>query len=388
MNKRRSGGDRFALYRVNIRPSYLNVFENHLGRTVAYYRHNGRTVELVEKPGTPEYLAEYLAARNGTPAPIGIDKRNNASGTWNAAIAGYMASSAYTTLKRPSAYNAGIAILRTMFGDLSMRACKPFMVKDLIDKQVALGKWGLANALLSVTRKVVEYASEREWCNLDLTKIKKAPPPTKGRRAWKTVEVERWRSFYSDTRSEPRTAMEIVYYFGCRGRSDATRLGWSNTYTDDKGQLWIRFEQTKTGGAIDMPVLDPDLLACLAHRPKADGDVVDLSGVTTLPWLRNKSGRQFSPDDFGHRWREWATAAGLPADFTAHGARKSIAVDATDFGVVAQDAAHLTGHEDLDVFRDYAKAHSAKLGAERAAIALVAGRRGRSRRCACRRPTR
>src|SRR3954471_2948382 len=105
-----------------VRLKHLHVFKTRHGKTKIYFRKPGqKAVPIVSQFGTPEFHAEYTAALNNTPrSSIGIEKRNNADGTWNAAIALYIGSSAYTSLARPEAYRATIAYLRQKVGDLPM----------------------------------------------------------------------------------------------------------------------------------------------------------------------------------------------------------------------------------------------------------------------------
>jgi hypothetical protein len=48
---------------------YLTTTTNRHGTVVRYYKRNGRKIRLREEPGTPEFLAEYAAAANGTTPP-------------------------------------------------------------------------------------------------------------------------------------------------------------------------------------------------------------------------------------------------------------------------------------------------------------------------------
>lgn len=361
-----------------VRLKHLHVFKTRHGKTKIYFRKPGqKAVPIVSERGTPEFHAEYTAALNNAPRPsIGIEKRNNADGTWNAAIALYIGSSAYTSLARPEAYRATIAYLRQKVGDLPMRDFKPYMIKELVDGLVKDGKTGAANTLSVVTRKAIEIALEREWITIDLAKglpKKQAQKNKEGYRPWTEDEVTQWRAFYPDHASMPRRAFELIYATGMRGRSDATRIAWKmkdgGITMDRAGTLWLSYIPEKTkrlGKRVTLPLIDSDLLACLAHYPLED----------ELPLLREKSGKPYTVDHFSYDWRRWAKAAGMASDFTPHGARKAIAKDAFEMDVSVDDGAKVTAHSPA-MFRFYGLAASEKIATGRAMEKIVSGRRKR-----------
>jgi len=311
-----------------------------------------------------------MNAWKGISRPAGITKTNpvgNAEGTWNAAIAIYMGSSDYANLARPGAYRAIIELLQDAMGPLKMRDAKPYMIEELVDKRKKEGK--ITNDLVTLIRRACTIGISRGWLNVDLTAgLKKQKQKNlDGFRPWTDDEVAQWRAFYPDHASMPRRAFELLYATGLRGRSDATRVEWKDIKRASDGRLWLwGFVPQKTkkhGKKVTAPLIDGDLLQCLAHCPQEQG-----------PLLRNASGDAYTPDHFSYDWRRWAKAAGMASDFTPHGARKMIATDAIEFGVSVEDGMHVTAHTP-EQFRHYAKAAKAAISADRAMEQIVSGRR-------------
>ncbi|HXI47820.1 MAG TPA: tyrosine-type recombinase/integrase [Steroidobacteraceae bacterium] len=353
-----------------VRLKHVHVFKTRHGKLKVYFRRPGhKAIPILSPIGSEEFHAEYEAARNNSPRPeIGVTKHNSVPGTWNAAIALYIGSSAYTNLARPEAYRATIAHLRAWGGDMLMRKYKVYQIADLIDDMVKQKKNGAANALSVVTRKVIEIAMQREWITIDLTKglpKKQKQKNPEGLRPWTEDEVLQWRAAYPDHASMPRRAFELLYATGLRGRSDGTRVGWEHiTKRKQDGVLLLSLMPKKTlkhaKWAI-IPLLEPDWLECLKHCP-ADG-----------PFLRNASGNPYTEDHFSLDWRKWAKAAGMADDFRPHGARKMLATDALEMDVSVDDGAKITAHSPAQ-FRKYGLTARAQIGADRAMKKIVSGR--------------
>jgi Phage integrase family len=378
-------------HRVNL-ASRLHIFRHtKTGRWMVYHRPvGGPPLKLYSDPARPskKTIAELYErhVRQGEPFPVAGEAGASIEGSWGFALDLYTQSLEFAALARPGAYKAAINYLRDKCGRHPMRLFEPWMVEKLWQECHRDRGHGAANGLRTVLSKVIAIGKKRGWVRLDLLgDIKKIASPT-SYRPWHPSEVERWRLFYPNHASVERRTLELLYELGARGRSDATRLSWADTRIDPDASareglpadtLWIRYTQKKTREPVDRPILGEEFLECLRHCPR-DGGVVGLNGLTSTPWLVSPAtGRAFSHDHFSVYWRRWRDAAGLPADFTPHGARKSLAADALSIGVNPNDSRHLTGHS-LEVHMEYAKTHDHQRGAARAAVALAAGRKRRA----------
>jgi integrase len=137
-------------------------------------------------------------------------------------------------------------------------------------------------------------------------------------------------------------ALEIMLTIGAR-RSDACRIG--RQHETDGGQ-WLSFvawkgrNKVKTRKTINAEIR-PELRKALAATPLGD---------TT--YLVNDQGKPFTIAGFGNKMREWCDAAKLP-QCSAHGLRKSSAVEMAESGATAPELCALFGWSKLETAEVY-----------------------------------
>lgn len=346
---------------VNIKA--LHVFQTRHGRWMVYYRGvkpNKKLYSNKEKPTPGQVHDLWLAYITGDKPPPEPEPRH-ASGTWNAAIALWIDSSDYAT-KSPNtkkSYRAAIAWLRDKVGDMPMSKFTPYMTEKLLDKQRKAGKQG--NDLLAVMRKVVRIATKLDWVTRDLlVDIHKKPAKDAGHyRPWEQWEIDAWRKTHP-IGTMARFSFELAYHHAL-ARVDLIRVGPQHL---KNGEIAIARQKT---GTMQRAPIDAELLACIAALPADHFGVVDMQGNSTRPWLRQKTGVNYTSDQMGNHWQEWRAEAGLPADFTIHGARSRLAIDGIHAGADVRDIMRMTGHTDMRVFeKHYAKLASDSIASARA----------------------
>lgn len=119
--------------------------------------------------------------------------------------------------------------------------------------------------------------------------------------AWTVEDLRRYRARWPKD-SRQRLALCLLLFTACR-RSDVVKLGRQHVHDG-----WIIFEQTKTGGRVEVPILPP---------------LAEVLPIDRMTFLFTERGAPFSIEGFGNRFRDQCDAAGV--DRSAHGLRKAAA---------------------------------------------------------------
>lgn len=321
------------------------------GRVLNFYRRNGRTIRLPNGLSfTSELLSAYRSAEVeivAATAPIGAGKARVGSIAW--AVEGVRASDAFSRLspKVRRSYDPPFAVLADKLGaDTLVAAIQPRHVETLLE-EAAKRAPAAANALLVAIRAVVKHAFNHGKATTDPT-IHQQKRASTARAvynyAWAESEIEQFRAKHA-IGTMPRLALEIMSNAGLR-RSDAVRLSAAHL-KDGGSRIEITPQKTakSTGAVVSVPVLDPDLVACLAAAPKDD----------LLPFLRTRQGRPFTSDTLGDAIEIWAGEAGLPDRCRAHGLRRALGRRMTEAGVNQWEVAAVLGDRDMGTIAAYTR---------------------------------
>ena len=100
-------------------------------------------------------------------------------------------------------------------------------------------------------------------------------------------------------------------------------------------------ERIKGSRDVDIPV-SPELLAACQAMPKAG-----------LAYIIGQKGGVLSKITLGHRFRQWATEAGLPEHCRMHGLKKSSMVEIALAGGSAPELMAVSGHRSMVVVQSY-----------------------------------
>lgn len=317
------------------------------GRRYVYRRVNGQLVPLPNLPENhPAFLAAYAAAGEAR------TKTRAQAGTIAALCEAYMRSGAYAKM----AASTRAVWLRTLSRISEKRGVG--LVRDLraehIRKDVRAFTPGAASNRLKAWRSILSFAVSDGWIDADPSQgVKIDKGEVVPHRQWTLAEIEAYRAHWP-IGTPQRCAMEVIYWTGARC-VDAVHIGWQKVDRDG----WLAFVQVKTGNPASCPVntrlprwcasLAPDQQHLLACLPK-DG----------LQWIVTQTGKPRSVKGLSQWMSANATAAGLPADCTAHGLRKARAAALAESGATASQIGAWTGHASLAEIAHYTRAADQK----------------------------
>jgi integrase len=350
---------------------HLVTTKNRHGTAVRYYQPpGGSKIRLRAAWGTPAFLREYLAARNGAPAPVTKPHRATPgtiiAGSLRWLIARYYASPAFKQLKSGNACTRRHyldAVCQSVHpetgrarGDLPFAGMKRANVVALRDE--SSDNPNSANARISALRVVFNWAIDSDLTTYNpAQRVQPLPVSTEGYHAWTDAERAQFEAFHP-IGTMARLAYALILYTGVR-RSDAVRLGRQNErggalhFTEYKGNNSRALGRWRPKPKARVIPLAPELRA-----------IIDATPSTQLVYLVNSRGAPFTDVVFSNTMRAWCDAAGLP-HCTAHGIRKAGATRIAEQGGTAHQVRAFGGWTNLaQVERYTASVNDAKLTAE------------------------
>jgi hypothetical protein len=380
--------NRLGTARARLRDLYpgLAFIKNRHNPKIAYvYYRPPNKASAIKLPNPFEvsakmFKAHYDAARAGTPMPADADvepQRRSRAGTWNAACDDFEQLTFFTGLapNTQRAYVPWIEVIREMWGDLPMRKMDRWPVFKFHNQVIETRGKVQANTLASVLGHVIHVGRLHGWVKDELMLgIEHQESNSVSYRPYKEEEIALWREKYG-METMARKAFELGYRL-MLSRADLILL--APCHIADDGTVWIN--RRKTGGAQISNIHDDTLLEAIiaSFPPPLADDPVDMHGRSTMPFLRNANNGPFLSNTFGKQWRRWATAIGLPEDFTIHGSRATGVTEMEDLGVRVEDGMKRTGHREAKTYLGvYAKQANKVLSARRAQQALTAARQRR-----------
>lgn len=272
-----------------------------------------KRITLRLRPGDPDFLSEYTAARaglvagqpfarQGPPPPV----RGSVSwlaAAYESAMPGLGLDPA--TIKQRRHF---LGQLRDQAGDYSAdmpiaelvamrdaRSATPGAADNFVKTVRAMYRWGLDRGMVDhnpaagVGRINRDMRGAVPWSVADLKQFREKHPPG----------------------TMPHLALTLFMFTACR-ISEAVKLGRENE-TDRAGITWLDWQPSKKGAKrVQIPILPP-----LARA---------IRGMTVLhpkAYLLTDYGRPFaSSAAFGNKFRDWCKTAGLD-DRSSHGIRKA-----------------------------------------------------------------
>lgn len=371
--------------RVHLRHTYkgLNfVFNRDRTKVAIYFRGRPMTADPIKEP--QKFRKEADAVERGEPSPKEIEKAKGRAvqGTWDAAIEAYKSTNKYQSKAANTrrAYRPFIEQLRGSIGGQLIRETEPWLLFKMHDDVVQQQGPVQANAFLTVLANVVHVARLRGWvkANVDLLLgIEHQKVESNSHRPYKDEEIEAWRAKHR-LGTMAWATFELAYGLAL---ANVDLIRFAPCHIDDIGNVFIDRAKTKNTQSSNVNI-DPTLQAAikwLSEQQPADGPK-DAMGRSTVPFLANQYGKPFQGSTFRKQWRRWAIEAGLPEDFTLHGARATMVTDMIDAGVAHSDGMKVTGHADTRVYeRVYGKQASISKAAGRAQDKALAARGSRKK---------
>lgn len=313
---------------------------------VRYYYRKGKgpRIALTGEPGSDEFMASYLSAKDAAPAPSPSKRQSAKPQTLRWICERYYGCADYRELDARTQrvrrqiiehclnepIEPGSDIL---FADFPLNRFGIKAMKVLRDRKIDLP--AAANGRIKALRQVFAFAMDEDD---DRGEPLMASNPAKdvrylkgragGIRAWTLAEVETFETHHP-IGSKARLAFDLLLYTAQR-RSDIIQFGRQHTRDG-----WLRFTQFK--GRNRNPVtLEIPIIPALQQT-------IDASPTGDLTYLVNDLGRPFTPAGFGNKMRQWCDEAGLP-ECSAHGLRKASAARLAELGCSDREIMAVTGH--------------------------------------------
>jgi integrase len=294
------------------------------GETKTYFYAWRGGPQIKGRPGTPEFIREYHEAH--------ASMRQPRAGTFMTIIARFKAASEFTSLAQSTrrSYLNYIKLIEDEFGDLPLGALTDRRVrgefKDWRDRFSNTPR--KADFAWTVLARMLSFAKDRGI--IAVNPCERGGRLYSGSRRDKIWSEENIASILSVAPKEIQLALMLAIWTGQR-QGDLLRLPWS-AYDGSH----IRFQQSKTGRRIVMPVGAP-LKALL-----------DLTERRAPLILTNTMARPWTADGFRSSWGKLSGRAGI-VDLTFHDLRGTAVVRLAIAGATVPQIATFTGHSLKDV---------------------------------------
>lgn len=316
------------------------------------FRRKGfKTVYLPGLPGSPEFVAAYQAALEGSPVVPGASR--TVPGTVNALAVMIYASAEWSQLA-PTTQSSRRGIIERVRRDAGTFPVAGLMGRHVLalrDKRKDTP--AAANNLLKVLRWMMAFAVSRGLRKDNpVTGIKPLKVSGDGFHTWTEAEIAKFEARWPVGTKE-RLAFDLLLW--TVQRSGDVRLMGRQHLRDG----FLTFTQGKTGVPLTLPVLPP-LAASLAHVP-----------ADQMLFVVTERGVPRTAKGFGNWFSAACRAAGLP-HCSAHGLRKSGATRLADNGCSDSMIMAWTGHRNPSQLQTYTRNRDQK---SLAALA-VAGTQG------------
>lgn len=329
-------------------PDNVTKFTDKTGRTRYRFRKKGLPQYLFRhEPGTPEFMAEYSAARKAQPAS------KYAPGSFHALIDSYYRSKRFRDMRPISQRMRQNALerFRKQHGDKPVKALEARHIDrwmaDMVDRPHA------ANDLRKMLKQLMRHARLLGWRADDPTEV---IDPYKqegdGYHCWTEDEIAQFEACWPLGTRE-RLAMTLLLYTGLR-RSDMVNLGRQHV----RGGKFV-LHHGKNDSTTTIPIMGPLQ------------DAIDaMQDEKHLTYLVTRTGKAFTAAGFGNWFRDRCNDAGLP-HCSAHGLRKALARRLADAGATHLQGRAVTGHKSDAMFSHYAASANREAMADQA-MGLVA----------------
>jgi integrase len=337
------------------RPPGLHREITRHGKTVWYVRiDRGQRIRIKAPYGTPEFQAEYDAARAGQPLSAPLPQRSvfpahtlgwvvqryresaGAKGTWgDLALATRMQHEPFL---RDAVMKAG-------------REPISRITRAVIERGMAARSPNVARHFLYALRGLFRWAVAAQYCNVDPTSgLKPILLKTDGYPPWSEEWCRKFTAHWPVGTWE-RLAFDLLYWTGLRA-SDAVRIGRQHI---QNGTLIIRAK--KNDKVVPIPIA-PELQAALAAAPNS-----------ALTFIVGANDRPLKAATFSARFIRAAETAGVPG--SAHGLRKTRATLLAEAGATEAELAAAMGWRGTAMAQLYTRSRNETLLAERAANKLA-----------------
>lgn len=333
-------------------PDNVTAFTDKCGRVRYRFRKTGLPSYLFRtEPGTPEFMAEYHAARNAK-KPSAADRFP--AGTFHALIESYYKSQKWKRMgvDYQRVRTNALERFRLKHGDKPVAALQARHIAGWMDELSDTPH--AANDLRKMLVQLMKHAillGLRETNPAEVVEV--IETDSEGYHCWTEAEIAQFDARWP-VGSRERLAKELLLYTALR-RKDMVIVGKQNRSKDG---LKLILRHTKNKSETTIRILPPLAVALNA---------IDHNHLT---YLVTESGKSFSAAGFGNWFRERCNLAGLP-HCSAHGLRKAMARRLAEAGATTLEGRAVTGHKSDAMFTHYAAAASRESMADRALDRVV-----------------
>ena len=289
------------------------------GNFRVYYRRKGvRKVRLHGTPWTPDFMAQYDAAKKiAAPVRQGVLARPTLPNTWSLLCLRYVAECTdYKLLDRRTQHVRRQNLEATFeepirpdsdkrFADIPLAKMDANTIEVLRDRKLSTPE--AANMRVKAMRQVFKWAVAKGYAPINPAReVPYLRSASEGFHTWTLDEIQQFENRHP-IGSKARLAFALLLYTGQR-RSDVIRFGKQHakngllTFTQYKGR-------NRKPHRLTLPILP------------ALQQIIDESRCGDLTFLVNDFGRPFTDAGFGNKFRDWCDQANLP-HCSAHGLRK------------------------------------------------------------------
>jgi integrase len=279
---------------------------------------------LVGEPGSPEFIASYMAAH--------ASRREPDRAKFQSIIVGYKASQDFQGLRASTKddYLKHLAHIEKAFGDLPLAALDDARVtRDFLEWRDSMAKKPrTADYRFTILMVLLSWARGRGITTYrPPERIDRLYHADRSEKIWEETHI----AAFMAVASEPlQRALVLAHETGQR-QGDLLRLGWS-AYDG----TWIRLRQSKTGRRVSIPV---------TRRLRA---VLENSKRTATVILTNKRGTAWTANAFDKAWRKACRKANITG-LTFHDLRGTAVTRLAEAECSAAEIASITGHSMRDV---------------------------------------
>jgi integrase len=314
------------------------------GNIRVYYRVRGRPkVRLRATPWTPDFMAEYEAAKNATssPTPKGITPN-----TWRWLCIKYFESVDFKQLNSRTQRDRRWILESTfdekispnsekLFKDFPLSKMGADAIEVLRDRKIETPQ--SANSRVIAIKVVFKWATKKRLVESNPSiSVERVRIKSDGFKVWTVDDVRQFESRHP-IGSKARLALALLLYTGQR-RGDVVRFGRQHV---KNGKLI--FKQQKTGKEMRLLIL-PELQK-----------IIDASPTGDLAFLVNDWNRPWNAHGFSNKFNEWCKQAGLK-NLSAHGLRKAGATIAANNGATSRQLMAIFGWDTLAMAEHYTRA--------------------------------
>jgi integrase len=318
-------------------PRYCHPMTDVRGKLRLRFRRKGYPTHYPKAPfGTKDFEREYALWLSQEPMIIGAGRVKH--GTFDDGISRYYADNAFLDLAPATqkVFRGVLERFRSSFGSYAMTRFDAARIAQLMngmrDKPHAAARLRkLLAQLFKIARRdklVPAY--------FDPIRDTAAPKPKSntGYHRWTEEELSAFEAAHA-LGTKPRLAFALLLYSA--QRSGDVRLLTPDTIARGR----IPLDQSKTGNAVDVPIVAPLR------------DALDAGPIGVLTILESNRREPFTEKGFYNLIKKACRSAGIP-HCSPHGLRKSAARRCREGGCTDEEGMAITGHKTIREYRRYA----------------------------------